>query len=78
MNFLEGFFALPEIFVMGFLIALLIGGFLVFFELANRKLKISKEGVTFDRLRDKKPLLLKLLEHRKKSKEKIDITQLGS
>jgi len=76
MNFWEGFFQLPELFVMGFLVALLIGLFLLFFELANRKFRIDKSGVTFDRLRDRKPLLIKLMETRHKSKEKININDL--
>jgi hypothetical protein len=76
MNFWEGFFQLPDIFVMGFLVALLVGLFLLFFELANRKLRIDKTGVTFDRLRDRKPLIIRVLEARHKSKEKISLNDL--
>lgn len=76
MNFWEGFFTLPEYFVMGFLVVLLVGLFLLFFELANRKLRIDKSGVTFDRLRDRKPLIVRLIETRNKNKEKINISDL--
>jgi hypothetical protein len=64
---------LPDWFQMGFLSFILIGLFFIGNELANRKMKISKEGVTFDRLREKKSLLIQLLQMRQKKKDKVDI-----
>jgi len=77
MEFWKGFFALPEWFVMVFLSILLVGFIFVINELANRKMKISKEGFMFDRLREKKSLLIQLIElSHKKKKEKIKIEDL--
>ena len=77
MTFWEFLNQLPEWFQMGFLTGLLLGFLFVLNELANRKMRISKEGVTFDRLRDKKGFLLQLLELRHKTKkEKIKVEDL--
>ena len=54
MGFWQGFFTLPLWFIMLWLSAGMIGGFVVIYELSNRKLSITKAGVTFDRLRPKR------------------------
>lgn len=77
MSFWEFLSGLPEWFQMGFLAGLLLGFLFVLNELANRKMRISKEGVTFDRLRDKKPFLLQWAEFKAKNKkEKIRVEDL--
>jgi hypothetical protein len=77
MSFWELLSQLPYWFQMGFLSGLLIGFLFVLNELTNRKMRISKEGVMFDRLRDKKSLFLQLLEFRHKvKKNKIKIEDL--
>jgi|GEM_PF-6327685 hypothetical protein len=77
MSFWEGFYTLPQWFIMGFLVALLVGLLFVINELANRKMKISKEGFQFDRLRERKSLLLQFIELRhKQKKEKIRVEDL--
>lgn len=68
---------LPEWFQMGFLTGMLLGVIFVLNELANRKMKISKEGITFDRLREKKSFFLQWMEFRHKNKkEKIKVEDL--
>ena len=54
MNFWQGFWSLPIWFTMLWLSAGMVGIFTVIYELANRKLSITKAGVTFDRLKPKK------------------------
>lgn len=77
MSFWEFLSGLPEWFQMGFLTGILLGFLFVLNELANRKMRISKEGVMFDRLRDKKGFLLQILEFRHKTKkEKIKVEDL--
>lgn len=77
MNFWEGFYTLPEWFIMLFLSFLLLGILFVLYELSNRKMKISKEGITFDRMKEKKPFLLQWAEFRAKNKkEKIKVEDL--
>lgn len=77
MSFWEFLSGLPEWFQMGFLTGLLLGFLFIINELANRKMRISKEGVMFDRLRDKKSFLLQWIELRHKNKkEKIKVEDL--
>lgn len=52
--FWNGFWNLPIWFTMVWLSAGMVGIFVVIYELANRKLSITKTGVTFDRLKPKK------------------------
>jgi hypothetical protein len=78
MTFWEGFFQLPNIFVMAFLSISLVGILFVINELANRKMRIDKSGITFDRLRDKKGFIIKLAEMRQKKKEKINIQDINN
>jgi len=78
MSFWELLSGLPVWFQMCFLTGLFVGLFFVLSELANRKMKISKEGITFDRLREKKGFIFRLLEMRnnKKNRDKIKIEDL--
>lgn len=52
--FWNGFWNLPIWFTMVWLSVGMVGIFVVIYELANRKLSITKTGVTFDRLKPKK------------------------
>lgn len=63
---------------MVYLSSLLVGVFFILFELSNRKLKIDKSGISFDRLCEKKPFLIKWREYKEKSKhpDKIKIEDL--
>ena len=73
MGFWEGFYQLPLLFVMAWLSAGMVGIFLIGRELINRKLSISKTGVTFDRLKPKKD---GWLFWRREAKKKIPISEV--
>ena len=53
MTFWEGFYSLHTLFIMIYLGLSLLGILFIVWGIFNRKIKIDKSGVTFDRLRAK-------------------------
>jgi len=76
MNFWEGFWQLPIWFTMGFLSILEFGILFVVWELAHRKMSITKEGITFDRLSTIRGILWQWFKNRSQKKDKIKVTDI--
>ena len=76
MNFWEGFWQLPTWFSMSFLAVLEFGILFVVWELAHRKMSITKEGITFDRLSTRRGILWQWFKNRSQKKEKIKVTDI--
>jgi len=75
-SFWIGFWQLPLWFKVLYLGIAQFGILFVLWELAHRKMHISKEGVTFDRLSTRRGLLWQLINSRKKDRGKIPIESL--
>lgn len=71
-SFWEGFFQLPMWFIITWLSIVMIGIFMAIYELANRKMSITKAGVTFDRLRPKRD---GWLFHKREQKKKVPLEE---
>ena len=72
MSFWEGFFNLNIWFVQIYLAISLIGILLILWELSNRKLRIDRNGISLDRLREKKSFRIKLWEAKQRNRRKED------
>lgn len=73
-GFWAGFWLLPQVYIMIWLGFLQFGFLFVIWELAHRKMSISKEGITFDRLSTRRGLWWHLIKSRQTQKAKIPIT----
>lgn len=69
-GFWAGFWMLPEIYIMIWLSFAQFGILFVIWELAHRKMSITKEGVTFDRLSTRRGIIWQWITARKGKKRK--------